>query len=281
MQYNEESGKGIADTTPSPEQTPVDKDNQDMPTSKFTRSPAFQFYPKEFLSSSKVIAMTATERGIYITLLSMQWLDGSLPDDLPALARLTGVNQKQFTRMWPHNLARCFAVKNGRLVNPRLEDVRREQVAYRKRQADNGAKGGRPSGKGLGSSGEASAIATESPSSASAPVSASSSAGTHRHGGAALHQSHRTHAACGRVCVPGDLHSRFVRSRNHDGADHELRDWYLVVDREWSDGEKKAESTGADDYLFWRARFNEKWPAVVAAHATSQRRPTWAPAVKV
>lgn len=103
------------------------------------QAPAFQFYPKEFLSSSKVIAMTATERGIYITLLSMQWLDGSLPNDLPALARLAGVNTRAFIRMWPHNLARCFTLTDGRLVNERLERERVKQAEYRRRQSDRSA----------------------------------------------------------------------------------------------------------------------------------------------
>ena len=112
------------------------------PTRKRTTSPAFQFYPKEFLSSAKVIAMTATERGVYITLLSIQWLDGSLPDDLAALARLVGINAKAFAKMWPHNLARCFTARHGgRLVNERLERERKKQAEFRQKQATNAAKG--------------------------------------------------------------------------------------------------------------------------------------------
>src|SRR3990167_2052181 len=144
---SEEAGREAASTATAPNQQPTEE--VDVAPSKRTTSPAFQWYPKEFLSSSKVIAMTAAERGAYITLLSTQWLDGSLPNDLPVLARLAGIPTKQFIRIWPLNLGRCFTVKGGRLVNGRLERERQKQVEYRERQALHGAKGGRPADKGF------------------------------------------------------------------------------------------------------------------------------------
>jgi uncharacterized protein YdaU (DUF1376 family) len=122
------------------------------PIGKRTPSPAFQFYPKEFLSSSKVLRMSNTEVGVYIKLLCLSWLDGSLPADMNKLAPMVGAPVRQFQRMWPNVLAECFAERNGRLTNPRLERVRRELEQYRDRQAANGAKGGRPP-KAVGSSG--------------------------------------------------------------------------------------------------------------------------------
>lgn len=135
----EDSDRTAVEAAADPNQLPTE--GADMAKPQSSKSPAFQFYPKEFLSSSKVIAMSATERGAYITLLSVQWLDGSLPNDLAALARLSGVAPKPFARMWPHNLARCFALKGGRFVNERLELERKKQAEYRRRQTDNAAKG--------------------------------------------------------------------------------------------------------------------------------------------
>src|SRR5690554_3570253 len=101
------------------------------PTRKRSTSPAFQFYPKDFLSSSKVMRMTATERGIYITLLCVCWLEGSLPDDLGELAKLAGVRREQLARLWPRNLQSCFSSgRGGTLVNDRLEDERRKQQEF-------------------------------------------------------------------------------------------------------------------------------------------------------
>lgn len=134
MRYTEESAHGPADTGPAPDHTLIAKDDPDMAKPQRNTSPAFQIYPKEFLSSTKVIAMSMAERGVYITLLFMQWLDGGLPTDLRVLAKLVGLPPKQFLRMWPHNLARCFKLKNGAFVNERLEKERKKQLDYREKQ---------------------------------------------------------------------------------------------------------------------------------------------------
>jgi hypothetical protein len=39
------------------------------------QSPAFQFYPQDFLSDDKVMAMNAAARGVYIVLLCHCWLN--------------------------------------------------------------------------------------------------------------------------------------------------------------------------------------------------------------
>src|SRR6185312_11765498 len=51
------------------------------------KSPAFQFYPNDFLGSGSVAAMTLEEIGAYVLLLCYEWNEGGLPDDLDRLAR--------------------------------------------------------------------------------------------------------------------------------------------------------------------------------------------------
>jgi uncharacterized protein YdaU (DUF1376 family) len=117
-------------------------------------SPAFQFYPGDYLSSSKVQRMSMTERGIYQTLLSFQWLDGSLPTDLARLASMVGMKHRQFERMWTKGaLSECFIVREGRFINERLESEREKQQAFRDRQSANGKTGGRPKANPNGSQG--------------------------------------------------------------------------------------------------------------------------------
>ena len=138
-----------------------------MATAKSNKSPAFQFYPKDFLSSPKVALMTSTERGVYITLLSRCWLDNGLPTDLHVLARFVGMRIAQFERLWSHGtLHECFTERSGRLHNARLDQERRVQAEFRKRQAENGSKGGRPR-KAVGYSGETQHEPKKSSSSAS------------------------------------------------------------------------------------------------------------------
>lgn len=258
------------------------------PTFKRTTSPAFQFYPKDFLSSSKVMRMSLTERGAYITLLSHCWLDGSLPANVAELARLLGVREPQFARMWKGPLCECFIEKDGRLTNPRLDDERRKQLDYRRRQSDRGKQGGRPrkatesqSDKAPAFSGFQAAKPDESFSSPSSSSFPSPKEHTERgaRGFAPLHQTHKTHAACGRVCVPADLHERFVRALNRDDADAVLRTWYTAVDDEWSVGAKKDANPGGNDYQFWRDRFSEKWPPAarpVAVAPSMTKAQAWA-----
>jgi uncharacterized protein YdaU (DUF1376 family) len=114
-------------------------------TTPVPKSPAFQFYPGDYLSSSRVQRMSMTERGVYVTLLSFQWLDGSLPNDMRRLSQMVGMKQAQFDRMWKNGpLNECFVpTEDGRLVNTRLESERQKQLAFRERQQANGKRGGR------------------------------------------------------------------------------------------------------------------------------------------
>ena len=54
--------------------------------------PAFQFYPRDWLSSSGTRTMSYAERGMYCELLSHQWLDGSIPCTEIEIAQTPGRN---------------------------------------------------------------------------------------------------------------------------------------------------------------------------------------------
>src|SRR6185369_16029849 len=114
------------------------------------KSPAFQFYPKDFLTDGHVVGMTLAERGAYITLLCLCWTEGSLPSDIGALARRCHVSVAAFTRLWPA-LEPCFSgsgESDGRLVQPRIERERQKQETYRAMKAAAGKLGGRPKADG-------------------------------------------------------------------------------------------------------------------------------------
>lgn len=237
--------------------------------------PAFQLYAAEFVAGDKVSRMSYTEIGIFIVLLCHAWLGRGLPTNVTEIAKKLKINPTRFSKMWAGVLSECWMERGGRLVNPKQEEIRRQSSEYRKKQADRATKGWQSRGKAVAlqdvhQSGNA--LHLQSPS------SSSSSERTQRQGGAPLHQSHRTHAACGRVCVPADLHVQFVKARNHDAADRELRDWYSLVDHDWSVGAHKDTNPGGNDFKFWRARFDEKWPPVVVVPPTrASRLDAWQP----
>jgi uncharacterized protein YdaU (DUF1376 family) len=99
--------------------------------------------------------MTLEQEGAYLRLLAAQWLDGSIPASVPALARMCKSTAKAMQRLWDGwteektmdvvpGLSECFVGapgQAGRLINERLEHERAEQKARRKERADSGKRG--------------------------------------------------------------------------------------------------------------------------------------------
>lgn len=103
------------------------------------KAPAFQFYPKDFISDERVMRMTYTERGIYITLLSVCWLEGSIPGQPRAIAMMLKIPTARFLKLWRGPLSRCFETNSdGRLIQKRLEREREAQARYRVLQSEKG-----------------------------------------------------------------------------------------------------------------------------------------------
>jgi uncharacterized protein YdaU (DUF1376 family) len=107
--------------------------------SKINKAPAFQFYAGDFLSDLNVQIMTMSQRGIYITLLAMEWIEGSLPSDIRTLKVLCG-QHPNFEEDWGA-IKHCFYEENGRIYNRRLESERSNMISYRERMSNNGKKG--------------------------------------------------------------------------------------------------------------------------------------------
>jgi uncharacterized protein YdaU (DUF1376 family) len=110
--------------------------------------PAFLFYVKDWRSSRKVQAMSFAARGMYLEMLMEQWDAGSVPGSPAECATLLGGTTAEWQRAWPM-LKACFKSKrrrgggNGvpRLVNLKLEEVRRDRLRYKKAQAESGLRG--------------------------------------------------------------------------------------------------------------------------------------------
>ena len=106
------------------------------------KSPAFQFYPKDYQSDEAVRLMNHEERGIYVDLLCAEWLETSIPSDTTLLARLIGITPGKMVKAWelmgpkfsPH------PSENGRLIHPRLEEERVKQAEWREKSSKGGLK---------------------------------------------------------------------------------------------------------------------------------------------
>jgi len=107
------------------------------------KSPAFQFYPKDYQADENVRLMSPAERGWYVDLMCFEWIEGSIPDDPDALARLVGAQPAQFRKAW-ERIGPCFKKKpriEGRLIHPRLAHERKVQRKRREKLSSAGRKG--------------------------------------------------------------------------------------------------------------------------------------------
>lgn len=101
------------------------------------KPPAFQFYAKDWLTDRAVKRMSSAARGVFISLLAYEWVNGPLENDHTELARAADESPREFAKLWPM-LAPCFIPHpdNPRqLINPRLESERESQRQFREAQS--------------------------------------------------------------------------------------------------------------------------------------------------
>lgn len=105
------------------------------------KSPAFQFYPKDWQTDEKVMLMTLEQEGAYMRLLGHQWLHESIPADVESLARICRTDDETMGRIW-EKVGTCFVeAEDGRLYNERLERQRQEMADFSERKSEAGKKG--------------------------------------------------------------------------------------------------------------------------------------------
>jgi uncharacterized protein YdaU (DUF1376 family) len=99
-----------------------------------SNSPAFQFYPSDFISGT--IHMSPEEVGAYIRLLCYQWEHEAIPDEIKILIRITGAKKATIVEV-----LKKFTKSEKGLINHRLKKSLEEQIEYRKRKSEAGKKG--------------------------------------------------------------------------------------------------------------------------------------------
>lgn len=107
-----------------------------------SKSPAFQFYPDNFVSGAPAF-MKPIETHVYMWLLCLEWSRAGFVYNETDLASWCRIPASQFRAAWP-KVSESFTERDGRYFNPRLDKEREKQNAYSERMAANGKKGGRP-----------------------------------------------------------------------------------------------------------------------------------------
>lgn len=139
------------------------------------RSPAFQFYAKDFLSDGNQAGMSLQETGAYIRLICFCWNDGSIPDDPVRIARMIGATPREIRLVWPAIRPFFMSAGEGRLTHPRVEQEREKQAEFRRRQSDASNKRWESHRNAAASNRDASGISARMPQPSSSSSSSSSS----------------------------------------------------------------------------------------------------------
>jgi hypothetical protein len=102
----------------------ADGNNKKQRLSENTGFSWFAFDCIDWLTSMDVQRMTAAERGVYITLLAIQWVDTHLPNDVHLLAKRTGFDRRLLDRwfanhgdLFPKSPANPMCLANRKLWN--------------------------------------------------------------------------------------------------------------------------------------------------------------------
>jgi uncharacterized protein YdaU (DUF1376 family) len=103
------------------------------------KSPAFQFYPADYLADAKVQALSIEGEGCYFRLLCYCWREGFIPSNRAAIARLCkgydGPGLDEAISMFVRG------EKRGTLVHGRLDKERKRQEEFSKLMQEAGLRG--------------------------------------------------------------------------------------------------------------------------------------------
>ena len=100
--------------------------------------PAYLMYAADFATNT--VHLSATAVGAYLRLLNHQWVNGSIPLENAARARVAGVSARHMGRIWAE-LESFFGPAEKGLQNARLEAEREKALEKRRRRSDAGKHG--------------------------------------------------------------------------------------------------------------------------------------------
>lgn len=106
------------------------------------KSPAFQWYPKDILSSERVQLMSLSEEGAYRRAIDFCWLGGSIPSDPKALSKLIGKGCSVAIAKVILTMFVKHPEHEDRMIHERLEVSRQQQIAWREKTSYAGKKSG-------------------------------------------------------------------------------------------------------------------------------------------
>lgn len=104
-------------------------------TRKPEKSPAFQWYPREYMASTFVMGLSHEEAGLYRHLLDVSWLDNGMPADPAAIfAFAKCATRERFDQLWMKLEPKFPVFPDGFRRNHRQEQERKKQRKNRRQK---------------------------------------------------------------------------------------------------------------------------------------------------
>jgi len=112
------------------------------------QSPGFYFNVEEWRGSRSVGRMSMAERGVYLEMMIEQWLRRTLPDNVEEIADAIAITAEQNAEVvaaWPVVRRKFITDASGRILNVKVEQVRRKQRANLRERREAGRLAGKAS----------------------------------------------------------------------------------------------------------------------------------------
>jgi len=110
------------------------------------KSPAFQFYPADYLTDYRTVGFSVWQHGAYIVLLSYDWLNDGIPNNIGSVK---GMLRVPLTDDLGSDLGAVLSLfsehpeKPNMVTNPRLREEREKQKSFKEQAREAGKRGGR------------------------------------------------------------------------------------------------------------------------------------------
>lgn len=102
--------------------------------------PAFQEYAANMMASVQYRVLNLSERGLLYTMRLECWVNQSLPTEPEKIAKILGFRNEEVKSVLPAVMP-FFAIKDGEIVCPELEDYRAHLEDIRSKQSSGGKAG--------------------------------------------------------------------------------------------------------------------------------------------
>ncbi len=104
--------------------------------------PAYLEYAADILANTQYRLMSLSEKGLWDLMRKECWVNHSLPSDTASLSKILNIPPEELQSLLTKRVLHFFAIEDGMIFSPELENYRNSVLHRRELQAKGGSKGG-------------------------------------------------------------------------------------------------------------------------------------------